>query len=261
MNNIPLHPWIGSNPIEIVDNLKKSALIWNLAATISTLAMGVLSFSVVCASFFVTVPMSVTIIGLGVASPLLSFATSYFKDKAAPLEFQIAREQPIADEFAKVMSWEEPQIISFLSENLIPLTTPIPLKSLLPLIARYRARCNEAISYAEKSIDLLESEKIKDREIRLWQRLEGWRYREEVILPAKVEAAFSYAVLKNPHLEGLPSEHFNFLQKSFAERYLGIVYDQEDHYLEFLIQKRDPLTFKELLNISDPKIVYELLYG
>jgi hypothetical protein len=259
VNNIKLHPWIGSNPIESVDNLKKTALIWNIASTISTLAMGVISFSVVCASFFVTLPTSVTLIGVGVATPLLSFATSYFKDKASPLEFRIAKEQPIAEEFEKIMSWNEPQIISFLSENQIPLPTTIPLKSLLPLIARYRARCYEAISYAAKSSALLESRWIKDREIRLWQRLEGWRYREEVILPARVEAAFSFAVLKNPYLEGFPSDHFNFVQKSFAERFLSITYDREDHYLEFLIQKRDPLTFDELFNTSDPIMVYELL--
>lgn len=259
--NLTVHPWIGSNPLEQLDQFKKSAFNWNLASTITTIAMGAISFSIVYASFVVTVPMSIMILSLCVISPALSFVTSYFRENAILFEQKIFQEEPVAIEFDQIKSWDDSKILSFLTENNIEAPENISLFRFLPVIARYIARCNEANFYSAESQKLLNSEDVQDRSIRLWQRLKGWRCREEVVLPARIEAAYALAVLRNPTLPESFSSHFTLVQKEFAERFLSKTYDKEDIYLKFNTQDREPLSFDELYKISDPKAIYELLYS
>ncbi|HSX13001.1 MAG TPA: hypothetical protein VLE96_01070 [Chlamydiales bacterium] len=164
---LAFHPWIGSNPTEVLDQLKVSAFRWNLMSTITTIAIGAISFSVVFASFFWAIPMPIMIVGGGILPTVLSFATSYFREQALEIEASIENGEAVALEFSKILSWNETQVLSFLKENNIPKPKEISLSDLLPLIARYVARCKQAEEYAIKSQELLASDKTTDREARL----------------------------------------------------------------------------------------------
>ncbi len=256
---INFHPWIGTNPIERVELLKKNAFQWNLAATISSIAMSALSFFVVWGSFFITLPLTVTLGSMCVITPLLSYASSYFRERAVPMEIEIEKEDPVAKEYKNILHWDESQILSFFEEIEMQPPNDIELSKLLPLIARYRAKCNQAIEFAKKGREL--QAHVKDREICLWQRLEAWRYLEEIELPAKLEAAYILEIFHNPKIAGQLTDHFKLIQKSFAERVSSQTWDNEDLYLEFLEVQREPITFTQLKKISDPKMIHKLIYS
>lgn len=197
------------------------------------------------------------LIGCVIITPALSFAASYFQDNYISIQQELHREQLVAEEFKKILAWKEAEILSFLEKHDIKKPSSLRLPDIIPLIARFHAKSEEARSSAEKANKLLLSSGIEDREIRLGQRNLGWNDLEKKTIPAALEAAFALQILKNPTFVGSFSDHFQMIQKSFDERQFDRLIDKNDDYL----MNPSRMTFDSLRNTLDPKQLNTLIYG
>lgn len=257
------HPWIGSDPIEIVRDLEKQAYQAKLLSTITFTAIAAISLAVITVSLFVATPsatLSLALLFPVLATPCFAFAATKLQTKGKILAQILQCERAVADHFLRIKNWSEPQILAFLNGHQIKKSPLLPCSDLLPLIARFEAKRELARQTKQKAESQLQSTEISDRTLRLFVRNIGWQLLENETIPAAIEAALILQILQEPERQCYPSDLFQLTQKSFDERQFDRLYGPDDAYLHFREENRNPLTLEELAKDLSPDTLRRKLF-
>ncbi len=263
-----LHPWIVSNPIQEASRLEKSALAWNVLSKIAYVAIAAICAAVLAVSLVfgtVTGTLPYVLLGLVFTTPFLSIAASKLQAKSKEIGQQAAIERAAADRFQYIQYWEEPQIKEFLDSHSIVPQPHVPIRTLLPLIARFEAKKSEANIAKLASDQLLQSSDIPIRTIRLQHRVIGWNILEQEALPAALEAALMLQILSQPFSQLRLSDIGEIEQKTFEERQADRKFGPRDHcpdddYFIFKERNRQVLTLREIVDDLSPDALREKLF-
>lgn len=258
-----LHPWIGTDPILIVQTLESQALNTKILTSITFTAIAAISVTVVAVSFFKAAPSTTLSVALFLpilTTPGIAFAASQLQMKSQIIERILLTEKVVADHFRKIQSWNDEEIASFFHKYKIPKNASIPISTFLPLIARFEAQQEIALKAQNLANEMLQSAHIPDRTLRLCMRNLGWQKFEREALPAIIEAATILQILKDPTRQNYPSDLFQLTQKSFDERQFDRIYGPDDAYLHFKRETRPPITLEDLMQKPSPEALWEMLF-
>ena len=257
--DLPFHPWIGSNPMKHLEELKTQERKWDLLTKISYVAIGAISFNVFVSSLFLGpitgTAMTLTLLGSILATPCISWGASRFQENHRKIVWEIEKETPIAKIFSQIKDLGDEYVLQFLEKHQISLQTA-PLPHLPPLIARFEVNSQKAAFLQNRAQEMLiKAAFLEDRELRQKERAHAWDILEKTALPALLEAAFTLQILKNPTLQGGVKDHFCLIQNSFEERQFDRLYGPDDHYLLFFQENRAPRSLEYMMSHTPDEIL------
>lgn len=254
------HPWVGQNLKLSVQNLElQSQKAW-LYSKISFCAVAALSLTTIALSFFIgstSKRLPLLAVSSLIATPYLAMNASKYQSKARFLEQFLSVEKVILIQLEKIHNWPEKGIKEFLVRHNLHPHPGIPLVSLLPVIARYMAKAEEAIRAIEFSDYHLKAEGIQDRDLRFAMRCIGWNALENKAVPAAIEAAFALHVLNHPFISYFFSDKYEMIRKSFAERQFDRLYGPDDKYLVLRSDENSSFSLQELLEDLNPDSLHK----
>src|SRR3989344_7728514 len=155
------HPWILSDPIRSVQKFERQALAWNVLSKITVAAIAAICFSVLVASFALgstTGALPFVLFGLMLSTPFLAERASKFQTKAKECGAQAEVARSIEEKYKTLQNWHEDHIRGFLVNHGVVPPVDFPLRSLLPLIARFKARVQEAKEEKQASDRMLQAD-------------------------------------------------------------------------------------------------------
>jgi hypothetical protein len=270
-----LHPWILIDPVKEEKMLDRQAFTYDVLSKIAFVAIAAICLSVLAISFVLGSPtggaVPFVLVGLIFSTPFLAVASSKLQSMGKEVKGRASVESSVTIKYNTIKDWQEPQIQEFLNENGVDTPPEIPLRTFLPLIARFQAQSEIAIEDKHKSDRMLDAARLhrpsgemkesECRTLRLSSRHIGWQTLEENVGPAALDAALALHILAQPHYQLQISNLGYVKSKSFEERQFDRTFGPDDHYFVFRDRTRPPLALRELQDaLFSPQFLRDRLF-
>ncbi|OGN56254.1 MAG: hypothetical protein A3D96_02255 [Chlamydiae bacterium RIFCSPHIGHO2_12_FULL_44_59] len=291
---LPLNHYLTEVPSERATSLHRKGLLYGIITKTAWVAIAAIMAALFYVSYMgvvLTATRFMILGGLVLFTLPLSFGLSKFQLLSDHYFFQANMESDVAKQLKKIEDWGPVQIEQFLQEhglhsaslpwdNLRQLNQEEPLRTLLPLIARYQlleesgqqanSAAKNALAYkmddayfqnlAEKLKKPFDS--LEKRTHRLQHYVHAYNAFETVALPKFMEAALVLQLIQQPQKNFSLSEVGEIHSKGYDERCFDRTFEpKNDDYFVFRPEyNRPPIALTKIENNLNPVEIRPLIF-